>query len=1207
MAKNYKVSNITLIQWNINSVLGNLADLESLYDKTTFDILALNETRLKPHHHFNFKNFNCFRLDESSSSRGVMTLVNNLFHAKQIHTRPSHIESVVCQVDIGAFQINIANVYCSPNKSFTSTDFKAIFDDIPSPKIITGDFNAHSAAWGCDDENARGRMLLDLIIQENLVFLNTGSATHISPPPKRDSAIDLTFCSASVANISEWATVPCPYFSAHIPTVTTICISGIRSRQTEVIAHNWKKFYQYVETNINEIVINHEDVQQSYDSTVTLVDSALNHSKFISKTNKRCPWWDAECEALYKNKILALRNYRDKYDKPSFIEFNRISAQTRKVFKLKKKAKWDQFCSSTYEDKSLKSVYKMWSGYSHKKNYKKSCDDQQILRDLHQRLTPCHVPDNGDFINDFPDAKKSFITDQISMNELEYAISNLKNTTPGIDGIKAICWTKTPENFKQRLLTLFNIIYKKACIPVQWRDCKLIGVPKPNDPSARRPICLILTSRKLFEKILCTRLEWWLESNNKLNDTQFGFRRYKSTRDCSLQLAINSYAAVNSKQHLYTIFFDIKSAFDNVVIKILCMKLHLIGLPKDFIKMIFSLTEERKLHITLDNLTGIIETRSAFMGLPQGSVLSPLLFTIYFDIRFAHEAITYLQYADDLAVMICAKNADEATLIVQLACNAVTDWCFENGLELSSGKCAVLPFSRCHATPQITAKINDGNIKVVNSYNYLGINFDRKCTWNLHLNSLIPKSSRILNLLKMICKTTWGGNPESMIILYKTLLRSLFDFAAIPILCASKTYYQRIERIQFAAIRVATGCMRSTPTNALEIVAGVLPLDLRCQQVITTFTAKCTNASTYNSIRIIRETAANSKLASILQGTNDVHRTDVICFDVEYKSAFYEPVIDLRYREFLKGKKGDILIHEHQEIFRKVTAQYDHCNIVYTDGSKVDSKISYAVYHKDCYEESALIPHAKSSFEAESTALMGALKHLLQYHSSINNSFVIATDCLSALLSIASKRHPSKLHRTILQVRDLAYQLVSEGNKTVFLWVPSHSGINGNETVDKIARSTINASHDNDRTNQSNSLMDAWQERWNISEKGRRTYLTLHSVSLKPWFKNMNLHKSDVRVLNRLLTNHARNNKHLTRIGIKSSNLCECYQQEETSEHILFDCHHYDRVRLLTFLHAHQFTRPYDCNYLMRRGPLLEEILQEFLHFIHLNNLRDKF
>lgn len=93
------------------------------------------------------------------------------------------MEIVACEIRIDTLTFNIANVYCSPNLKYTKDDFENVFNAIPDPKIITGDFNAHSKAWGCFDDNSRGKILLEAISNENMVFLNNGSMTHISTPP----------------------------------------------------------------------------------------------------------------------------------------------------------------------------------------------------------------------------------------------------------------------------------------------------------------------------------------------------------------------------------------------------------------------------------------------------------------------------------------------------------------------------------------------------------------------------------------------------------------------------------------------------------------------------------------------------------------------------------------------------------------------------------------------------------------------------------------------------------------------------------------------------------------------------------------------------------------------------------------------------------------------------------------------------------------
>lgn len=243
---------------------------------------------------------------------------------------------------------------------------KAI-ESIPAPKIITGDFNAHATAWGCADDNIRGTMLLDILQTERLVYLNDGSIIRISPPPNRSSAIDLTICSDSFALNMYWYTLDSGFSSDHLPTITEIIFKcPIINQENPVYRYNWNKFSKIVESQA-ETIETSENIQMSYDSLCHVLQNALDNSKKLAKSHHSCPWWDEECELLYRNKISAFKTYVRNYKTEDFLCYIKANALAKKKFKSKKQECWNKFCSSTYEDNSLRSLYKMVGSFSSKK------------------------------------------------------------------------------------------------------------------------------------------------------------------------------------------------------------------------------------------------------------------------------------------------------------------------------------------------------------------------------------------------------------------------------------------------------------------------------------------------------------------------------------------------------------------------------------------------------------------------------------------------------------------------------------------------------------------------------------------------------------------------------------------------------------------------------------------------------------------------
>jgi Reverse transcriptase (RNA-dependent DNA polymerase) len=132
---------------------------------------------------------------------------------------------------------------------------------------------------------------------------------------------------------------------------------------------------------------------------------------------------------------------------------------------------------------------------------------------------------------------------EFSLTELDIALDKCDNTSPGLDGIRFPMLKKLTDESKQSILDLFNEIFRQGVIPGKWTHTKVVAILKPNkDPSqteSYRPISLLSCIRKLFERILLSRLDVWVEANNILSKTQYGFRKGLGTTDCLAKLSID--------------------------------------------------------------------------------------------------------------------------------------------------------------------------------------------------------------------------------------------------------------------------------------------------------------------------------------------------------------------------------------------------------------------------------------------------------------------------------------------------------------------------------------------------------------------------------------------------------------------------------------------------------------------------------------------
>ncbi|XP_038106909.1 uncharacterized protein LOC119766433 [Culex quinquefasciatus] len=251
--------------------------------------------------------------------------------------------------------------------------------------------------------------------------------------------------------------------------------------------------------------------------------------------------------------------------------------------------------------------------------------DKWIL-DFAKKVCPDSVPTQPSFdVVDGSDSNPPF-----SMAELSIALLTGNNTAPGPDKIKFSLLKNLPDVAKQRLLKLFNTLVEQNVIPHEWRQVRVVAIQKPGKPASDhnsyRPISLLSCLRKLLEKMILDRLEPWMEREHMLSDTQYGFRRGKGTSDCLALLATGIDIARGKKQQMASVFLDIKGAFDSVSIDVLGVKLRRSGLNPTMCNFLINLLSEKHMHFVQGDLA---ITRISYMGLAQGSRLSPSMYNFY--------------------------------------------------------------------------------------------------------------------------------------------------------------------------------------------------------------------------------------------------------------------------------------------------------------------------------------------------------------------------------------------------------------------------------------------------------------------------------------------------------------------------------------------------------------------------------------------------
>lgn len=405
-----------------------------------------------------------------------------------------------------------------------------------------------------------------------------------------------------------------------------------------------------------------------------------------------------------------------------------------------------------------------------------------------------------------------------SESEIKNLIMDLKiKKSPGLDNIKSETLKEIANEILVPLKYLINKSFETGIFP----NVLKIGVIKPIYKSGNklkvenyRPITLISSIAKLFEKIIKERLQVFLKKYNILSDKQFGFRIGKSTQDAIAYLLHKIYEKMDMSKPALCVFLDLAKAFDTVCHKKLIGKLECIGIRGNVLNLLKSYLSDRVQYVKIGQ--SISSPMKVRYGVPQGTVLGPVLFIIYLNnLLNLPSTGEMVSFADDTAILYSAETWDELKVKAEADLENIKNWFDYNILTLNCNKTKYLPFcSYASGLPNMgSLNINQNNcVEEGDSVKYLGIIIDKHLRWDLQIKHASSKVRYLLGTFKYLKKFL---NKEHLKIVYQSLVEPHFSYGIIGWGGLTKTHVTKLEILQKRFLKIIFNKNYTYPSNLL--------------------------------------------------------------------------------------------------------------------------------------------------------------------------------------------------------------------------------------------------------------------------------------------------------------------------------------------------------------------------------------------------------
>ena len=361
------------------------------------------------------------------------------------------------------------------------------------------------------------------------------------------------------------------------------------------------------------------------------------------------------------------------------------------------------------------------------------------------------------------------------------------------------------------LLQILNQSWTEKSVPGVWRGATIIPILKRGKPadklSSYRPISLTSNVSKLMERLVKERLQTWLEQNGKLNKMQSGFRAQHATTDHVMRMTQMIADNFQVRKRTVLTLIDYAKAFDSVWRPGLYHKMAEMGIPGCYINWTRQFLSDRSARVCVNGTSGRAGKLKA--GVPQGGVLSPLLFLIYINnaLDDAPNDVHYSMFADDIAIWTAHQKYTEAKKALQLGLDALERWSKKWKMQINTAKCETTLFSKDphEARVEIELKLNGEAVPFNKTPTFLGICFDRTLSFNQHAKQVKQKMEKRLNTLRVLSGTSWGCQREDLRLMYLSYVRSVVEYCGGAWMSSlSKTATEQIQVSQNKAARIIT-------------------------------------------------------------------------------------------------------------------------------------------------------------------------------------------------------------------------------------------------------------------------------------------------------------------------------------------------------------------------------------------------------------------
>lgn len=817
--------------WNANGLAQHSQDIKVFITTHKIDIMLISETHFTDMNYFKIPNFVVYSAnhpDNTAHGGSAVLIKNTIRHYELPNFQQNDIQASSVVIEDWMGSLTISSVYCPPRFNISDRRFSEFFRSLGPRFLAGGDYNAKHVMWGSRLANPRGRSLLKCLDDNNLNHVSTGSPTYW--PTDLNKIPDLLdfFVTRGISQNYMDIVSSLDLSSDHSPLILTISSTVMKKEKPPSLTNkhtNWDQFRDLLNNTLRLTIP--LKCGEDIDNAVELFNSSIQSSAWKStpKLHNGTITHQINYPLYIKQQIAEKRrlrriwqNSRNGMDKTNF---NRASRRLKRLLQNLNNMWFQEFTSNLSPTEATD--YSLWKVTKKMKQpqtpippiskpdgtwAKTNQEKADIFANHFSNVFKPNPVDNnfdiGPTVEEFLDSPTQLTMPIIPFkpSEVKEVIGELHtNKSPGYDLITGKVLKELPRKAIIFLAMLFNAVLRLEYIPSQWKVAEIVVILKPgkqpHQVGSYRPISLLPIPSKLFEKLFLKRLNPLLSEQHLVPDHQFGFRRQHSTIEQVHRVVNEIRQTLENRKFCSAAFLDISQAFDKVWHDGLLFKIKSF-LPHTYYNVIKSYLSQRYFRIKYQNSHSKLQSIGS--GVPQGSVLGPLLYTIFTADIPTHPATLTATFADDTAVLASHQNSFTASQILQDGLNSISDWLKRWRIQVNENKSVhvtfTLNFENC---PNVF--LNNTQLTQRNDVKYLGIHLDKRLTWRSHIwNKRLHLNSKFSKMYWLFGKNS-HLSTESKLLLYKVILKPVWTYGIQLWGSASSSNLKIIQRFQNKVLR----------------------------------------------------------------------------------------------------------------------------------------------------------------------------------------------------------------------------------------------------------------------------------------------------------------------------------------------------------------------------------------------------------------------